>query len=85
MTSMVSIETARLILRTITPADIEQVAVCWKLDEGRITHAEAEHKISWMVSNHAQNIPGKLVHLCLAIILKATGEFIGWCGLDHLD
>jgi ribosomal-protein-alanine N-acetyltransferase len=85
MKSNVSIETARLILRTVTMADIEAVASGWKLDDGPIPHKEAEQKISRMLANHAQNTPGKLIHLCLAILLKDTHEFIGWCGLDHLD
>ena len=38
-----------------------------------------------MLGDHAQNGPGKLVHLCLAIVDKKTQRFIGWCGLDHLD
>lgn len=85
MQSKIRIETARLIIRTITTADVDAVACSWKLDEGPIPRAEAEQQVQWMLANHAQNIPGKLTHLCLAIILKNTGEFIGWCGLDHLD
>jgi RimJ/RimL family protein N-acetyltransferase len=83
MTSVISIETARLILRTVTVADGEQVASCWKLDEEPIPLAVAEQKIVWMLSNHAHITPGKIVHLCLAILHKATGAWIGWCGLDH--
>ncbi len=85
MTSVVLIETARLIIRTVTKADADGVASSWKLDEGSIPLSEAEQKIEWMLSNHAQNIPGKIVHLCLAIIFKGTNEFIGWCGLDHTN
>lgn len=85
MTSDVSIETVRLIIRTVTMADIENVASSWKLDDRSIPLAEAEQKILWMLSNHAQNSPEKLIHLCLAIIIKDTNEFVGWCGLDHLD
>ncbi len=81
----VRIETARLILRTVAFADIDDVARSWKLDEGPISRVEAARQVQWMRANHAQNAPGKLTHLCLAIILKDTGEFIGWCGLDHLD
>lgn len=85
MTSNISIETTRLIIRTVNLADVEGVASSWELDKGPIPHTEAEQRIFWMLSNHAQNRPGKLRHLCLAIILKDTNEFIGWCGLDHLD
>lgn len=85
MTTGVFIETTRLILRTVTTADVEDIARSWRLDEGPISRAEAERQIHWMRANHAHNVPGKLLHLCLTIILKDTGQFIGWCGLDHLD
>ncbi len=81
----IAIETPRLIIRSVTMADVEGVMASWKLDEGPISHTEAGQKVSWMLSNHAQNRLGKVVHLCLAIILKGTGGFIGWCGLDHRD
>lgn len=85
MTTDVFIETTRLILKTVTIGDVDDVARVWKLDEGPISRAEAERQVHWMLANHKQNTPGKLHHLCLAIILKNTGEFIGWCGLDHRD
>lgn len=85
MQHAVFIETARLIVRTVTAADVDDVARSWELDKGPISRAEAEQQAQWMLTNHAQNAPGKLHHLCLAIILKDTGEFIGWCSLDHLD
>ena len=85
MQDEICIETARLIIRTVTTADVEDIARSWKLDEGPISRAEAKRQVHWMLANYAQNAPGKLRHVCLAIILKDTGEFIGWCGLDHLD
>ena len=85
MTSIANITTPRLIIRTVTLADVEAVAHSWKLDEGPIPQVEAEQKINWMLSNHAQNLPKKIVHLCLAIIYKETNEFVGWCGLDHTN
>jgi len=83
MTSDLFIETPRLILRTVTPADVEAVASCWELENPPVSLEVAEQKIAWMQSNHAGNRPGKIIHLCLAILFKETGEFIGWCGLDH--
>ena len=65
--------------------DVVDVASSWKLDDGPISREEAADEINWMLGNHKRNSPGKLVHLCLAIIDKDTQEFIGWCGLDHLD
>lgn len=78
------IETRRLILRTVTPADAEAVAAAWRLDEGPISPAEAQAVISRMLDRHAQNAPGRLVHLCLAVIDKSSQDWIGWCGLDSL-
>jgi len=65
--------------------DVEDVALSWRLDNGPIPRQEAENKVSWMLDNHRQNAPGRLVHLCLAIIHKDAQELIGWCGLDHRD
>jgi len=65
--------------------DIDEVAACWKLDDGPISLEEAETRIHWMMGNHEQNAPGRLVHLCLAVIDKNSEQFIGWCGLDHRD
>jgi RimJ/RimL family protein N-acetyltransferase len=79
------IPTSRLILRTVTLEDIEAVALTMELDEPPISRQEAEKRVSWMLANHRQNTPGKIVHLCLAIIHTDTGAWIGWCGLDHRD
>ena len=85
MPNHVCIETERLILKTITMEDAALVASSWKLDEPQISTQEAEEQIRWMMANHAQNQPDKIVHLCLAIVFKDTGECIGWCGLDQRD
>ena len=85
MLTGIYIETNRLILRTVTMDDVEEVASSWRLDEGPISTKEAKDKITWMLGNHIQNGPGRIVHLCLAIMEKDTHEIIGWCGLDHLD
>ncbi len=85
MTTDVQIETPRLIIRTVTMADVEDVARSWKLYDGPISRAEAENQIAQMLSNHQQNRSGRLFHLCLALIDKETQDFIGWCGLDHRD
>jgi len=79
------IETDRLVLRTVSMDDVKDVALTWKLDEGVISLEEAEKTVKWMLENHEKNTPEKLVHLCLAVINKENGEFIGWCGLDHCD
>ena len=85
MITRVFIETARLILKTVTMDDIDDVALSWKLDDAPISREEAENQVIWMLDNHKQNTPGRLIHLCLAIIHKDAQEFIGWCGLDHRD
>lgn len=78
-------ETDRLILQTVTMEDIDLVAANWELDKGSISREEARGRVLWMMGNHVQNTPGRLVHLCLAILDKKTQVIIGWCGLDHLD
>jgi len=84
VTKNVYIETDRLILRTVTMDDIEDVALTWKLDDDAISHEEAEKHIKWMLDNHERNAPENFIHLCLVIIHKENNKFIGWCGLDHL-
>ena len=79
------IETARLILRTVTMDDVEDVARSWRLDDGPLSLQEAETQVRWMLDNHEQNAPGRVVHLCLAIVHKDDQGLIGWCGLDHRD
>ena len=85
MTVHVRIETPRLVLRTVTMDDIDQVADCWRLDESPLSRTEAEAQVTRMLANHSQNAPGRVIHLCLAIVEKDSGRFIGWCGLDHRD
>lgn len=85
MTTNIRIETPRLILRTVTMEDIDEVALNIKLYSGPISRDEAEKEVLWMQENHLRNAPGKIIHLCLAIIDKDTQNIIGWCGLDHRD
>jgi len=83
--SLVQIRTRRLLLRTVTMDDVEDVARSWRLDGQPLSRSEAEHQVRRMLANHRRNAEEDFVHLCLAIIHKETREFIGWCGLDHRD
>ncbi len=85
MTTRVHIETDRLILKTVSPEDVDAVALNWQLDVAPISLSEAKNRVRWMQANHEKNQPGKIIHLCLAIIIKDSGELIGWSGLDHCD
>ena len=79
------IQTARVLLRTVTMEDVDEVALNWSVDGEPISREEAENKVIWMLENHRQTAPGRVRHLCLAIIHQRDQRFIGWCGLDHLD
>lgn len=83
MTSSTLIRTRRLVLRTVSMDDVERVARSWRLDGQPLSRSEAEQRVRIMLTNHRRNAEGDLVHLCLAIVHQETGEFIGWCGLDH--
>ena len=83
MANSVFIETPRLILRTVTNHDIEDVALSWELGKRVLSQKEARAKIKWMLDNHKRNTSQRIVHLCLAIIDQGSQAFIGWCGLDH--
>lgn len=84
-TLSIHIETARLILRTVTLDDVAEVALRWNLDGPPISRDEASGRVQWMLANHERNAAGWLVHLCLGIVHQATGRIIGWCGLDQRD
>lgn len=66
-----------LILRTVTREDLDAVTSSWKLDDGSLSRQEAGEKIKLTHARHEKNKPGKLFHLCLAIIPKGTQEFKG--------
>mgnify|MGYP006293302135 CR=1 FL=1 len=83
ITPDILIETTRLIIRTVTMMDVENVALSGKHYDGPIANQEAENQITWMHNNHQRNTSERLIHLCLAIIDKETQKIIGWCGLDQ--
>ena len=85
MTAAILIETARLLLRTVTMEDVDAVAESWEVDGPSLAPEEAQERIAWMLDNHRQVAAGRLRHLCLAIVDKDSRRFIGWCGLDHRD
>jgi RimJ/RimL family protein N-acetyltransferase len=65
--------------------DVDDVAHSWNLDGGPISRDEARRHIAWMLDNHRRNEPGRVVHLCLAIVTRDEGALVGWCGLDRRD
>ncbi|MHB1295245.1 MAG: GNAT family N-acetyltransferase [Anaerolineae bacterium] len=73
-----------LVLRTVTDADLAEVARMWQFEQGAISLADAQAAIDRMQGNHARNAPGAIYHLCLAVFEKGKDRIIGWCGLDGL-
>ncbi|MBE6760249.1 MAG: GNAT family N-acetyltransferase [Ruminococcaceae bacterium] len=72
-----------LILRTVTRADIDEIARMWNFFQGGVSVEEAHGALEYMNSNHARNRSGILHHLCLAVCRKNDPARIwGWCGLD---
>ena len=76
------IVTERLLLRTVSCEDVDEVARMWKMEQGPVSREEAFEAIQWMDTTRAKNEPEHLHHLCLAMMKKGTEEIIGWCGLD---
>ena len=75
--------TERLLLRTVTEEDLEEVARTWPSDHRPVSEEEARAAIDRMQQRHAQNRTGSLAHLCLAVC--RTDEpltVMGWCGLE---
>lgn len=72
-----------LVLRTVGPEDIKEVARMWDFEHGAITEDEAQGVLERMARNHERNKPGSIWHLCLAVTRRdEPGTIIGWCGLD---
>ena len=71
-----------LILRTVTEADIDEVARNWKYPE-TISHEDAYKVLEKMEHRHSQNRVKSIHHLCLGVCRKEEpNKLIGWCGLD---
>ena len=71
-----------LILRTVTVADIEEVARMWMYPHAT-TIEEAYKALENMENNSKNNQPKEIRHLCLGVFRKQVPkQIIGWCGLD---
>ena len=74
--------TEHLILRTVTEADIEEIAGMWKYPE-TVSVEDAYKALEKMEKRHARNRVKSIFHLCLGVFRKdEPGKLIGWCGLD---
>ncbi len=71
-----------LTLRTVTEADLPEVARMWDFAQGGVSPEQAREAIAGMEANHRKNRPGSIYHLCLGIFPKGSSQIIGWCGLD---
>ena len=78
----IELRTADLTLRTVTPADINEVARMWEFKKGGVSLEEARKAMASMRSNHSRNESGCIYHLCFAVLEKGGNRIIGWCGLD---
>ena len=74
--------TKDLILRTLTPDDLDEIARMWNYPAG-VTVEEAAEILKGMQDNHKKNKPGAIYHLCLGVSEKNNPKrIVGWCGLD---
>ena len=75
--------TQDLVLRTVTQADLAEIARMWNFWDGGVSAEKARDALAYMTANHAKNKNGCLYHLCLAVCKKdEPGKIWGWCGLD---
>ena len=75
--------TERLLLRTVTEDDLEEVARTWPSDHRPVSEDDARAAIDRMRQRHAKNRAGSLAHLCLAVCRADEPRTVmGWCGLD---
>ncbi len=78
------LETARLLLRHLEPADLDDLFALYRdpeirryFPEGTLTYAETKEELDWFLNGHPHHPQLGL----WATIDKTTGEFIGRCGL----
>ena len=75
--------TEQLILHYVTDDDLAEVARTWPSDHHPLSEAEAREAIAYMRGNYAKNAPGRVCHLCLAVLHADDPKTVmGWCGLD---
>ncbi len=79
----IRISTRRLLLKAPSLSDAQSVQDSWKLDGKRISMPEAIAQIEKILLNHERNAVGAFTHLCLAVVEKESGKYVGWCGLAH--
>lgn len=82
------LETERLILRPLTPADLDDLAALYAdpevrryFPEGTLDREETREELTWILREYYDNYGYGL----WATILKQTGAFIGRCGLIPWD
>lgn len=74
--------TEQLILHYVTDDDLAEVARTWPSDHP-LFEAETRETIAYIQKNYAKNTPGRVFHLCLAVMRADDPKtVIGWCGLD---
>ena len=74
--------TKDLILRTVTEADIKEIARTWRYPN-KIPEEEAFSALNKMTDRHKKNRIKAIYHICFAVFQKETpDEIIGWCGWD---
>lgn len=78
------LETERLVLRRLVPEDLEALFVLYSdpeirqyFPEGTLTYSETREELEWFLNGHPRHPELGL----WATIHKATGRFIGRCGL----
>jgi len=93
MFSDVLIETRRLTLRPFSKQDIDefqriagQEEILRFLPESdRMTRNEMEETLEWLISCYRKNTPERILKFTLPIILRHSGDVIGWCGIGPVE
>lgn len=89
----VRIETQRLLLRPFAESDATVFADIATRDEvleflpstDRMTRKQLGDVFAWLLECYETNMPDRIRKFTLPMVLKETGEIIGWCGLGPLD
>jgi ribosomal-protein-alanine N-acetyltransferase len=87
------IETSRVLLRPFEEADSSAFAAIASQDEvleflpsaDRMTPGQLRGVFEWLLECYETNTLERIHKFTLPVVLKRTGEIVGWCGLGPLE
>jgi ribosomal-protein-alanine N-acetyltransferase len=87
------IEASRVLLRPFTSDDLEAFTTIASQEEvleflpesDRMSPTEMKATLEWLIWCYHENTPDLIRKFTLPVILKRTGDIVGWCGIGPLE